>query len=260
MHEQSVGMEWGRPGEKVGFIENKSMRTIGTGTLVSFTPLTTTDFEVTFDAPLPDGIHAGAALENLTCTPDVEIRNSRFLSCRARGLLLSTPGKIVVENNIFESSGSAILIAGDANQWYESGAVTDVTIRNNEFRYPCMSSLYQFCEGIISIFPEIPEPDPAYPFHRNIRIEGNTFHPFDYPILYAKSVDGLTFSNNKLIRSNEIKPFHKRKAGITLDACKQVVIKNNTAEGDVLGKTIVLENMKKNQLKLGKGSFFKLSK
>lgn len=260
MHEQSVGMEWGRPGEKVGFIENKSMRTIGTGKLVSFTPLTTTDFEVTFDAPLPDGIHAGAALENLTCIPDVEIRNSRFLSCRARGLLLSTPGKIVVENNIFESSGSAILIAGDANQWYESGAVTDVTIRNNEFRYPCMSSLYQFCEGIISIFPEIPEPDPAYPFHRNIRIEGNTFHPFDYPILYAKSVDGLTFSNNKLIRSNEIKPFHKRKAGITLDACKQVVIKNNTAEGDVLGKTIVLENMKKNQLKLGKGSFFKLSK
>lgn len=135
------------------------------------------------------------------------------------------------------------------------GAVTDVTIRNNEFRYPCMSSLYEVLRRNHKYLSGNTEPDPAYPFHRNIRIEGNTFHPFDYPILYAKSVDGLTFSNNKLIRSNEIKPFHKRKAGITLDACKQVVIKNNTAEGDVLGKTIVLENMKKNQLKLGKGSF-----
>ena len=57
----------------------------------------------------------GDALENLTWSPDVEIKNTFFGSCRARGLLVTTPGKVVIENNIFESSGSAILIAGDAN-------------------------------------------------------------------------------------------------------------------------------------------------
>lgn len=47
--------------------------------------------------------------------------------------------------------------------------------------------MYQFSEGIISIDPEIPRPDPEQPFHRNIRVEDNEFHPFDFPVLYAKS-------------------------------------------------------------------------
>jgi len=258
MHEQSQGMEWGRKNEKVGFIENQSMRTLGTGTMTSFEPLNKSEFIVEFQAPVPNSLKVGAALENLSCTADVEIRNSFFGSCRARGLLVSTPGKVIIENNIFESSGSAILIAGDANQWYESGAVKDVLIRNNTFRYPCMSSVYQFCEAVISIFPEIPKPDIRYPFHSNIRIENNKFYLFDYPILYAKSVDGLSFVNNTLIRDTTYQPFHYRKDGITLDACRKVIISGNRAEGNVLGKTIRLHDMKPGDLKLRNESFFQL--
>ena len=36
------------------------------------------------------------------------------------------------------------------------------------------------------------------PFHRNITIEQNTFHAFDYPVLYAKSTEGLIFSGNTI--------------------------------------------------------------
>jgi hypothetical protein len=258
MHHQSQGMVWGRKGDQLGFIENKSMRTLSKGEFKSFEPIDEAEFIVELTEAVPDWLKPGAALENLTWTPDVEIRNSFFGSCRARGLLLSTPGKVVVENNTFESSGSAILIAGDANYWYESGAVQDVTIRNNTFNYPCMSSMYQFCEAIISILPEIPEPDRNYPFHRNIRIESNTFHPFDYPILFAKSVNGLQFVNNTLIRSTKIEPFHPRQAGITLDACKNVVVEGNNVEGDVLGNKVELINMSKKELKLPKREFFKL--
>lgn len=43
--------------------------------------------------------------------------------------------------------------------------------------------------------------DAAKPFHSNIHIVNNTFHPFDYPVLYAKSTDGLYFNNNTIIRS-----------------------------------------------------------
>ncbi len=148
----------------------------------------------------------GDALENLTWSPEVTIRGCHFASNRARGVLISTPGRVLVESNRFESSGSAILIAGDANYWHESGAVTEVTIRGNVFEAPCLTSMYQFCEGIISICPEIPKLDPAFPFHRNIRIEDNEFHPFDFPVLYAKSTAGLTFSNNRLIRSRALLP------------------------------------------------------
>lgn len=256
MQDMSVGMEWGRSGELVGFIENNTLRTVDTGTLVSFKALDKSDFILEFAEPVPEIVETGYAVENLTCTANAEIRHNYFGSCRARGLLVSTPGRVVIEDNVFESSGSAILIAGDANAWYESGAVKDVTIRNNEFRYPCNSSVYQFCEAVISIVPEIPSPDVRYPYHRNIRIENNTFHLFDYPILFARSVDGLTFMQNKLIRNNIYQPYHYRKDGITLEACRNVRIGKNTVEGDVLGRRIKLENMSRRDVKLVKESFF----
>ena len=242
MHNQSIGFIWARSGEKIGFIENDAMNTFGTGIAQSFRTISPELFEITFQNPLPEELEEGDALENLTWTPDVVITNSFFGSNRARGILVTTPGKVIIENNVFESSGSAILIAGDANGWYESGAVKDVLIRNNIFNDPCMTSMYQFCEGIISIYPEIPKPDPEKPFHSNIRIENNEFHPYDYPVIYAKSVYGFSFTGNKLIRSNRFKPFHNSKSTFTFDACRNVIIKGNTFEGDVLGKNIRLIN------------------
>lgn len=235
MHDMSKGMEWAMSGDEVGFIDTNTMHTFSVGTVRSFKAIDEFRFELEMESDLPEGIAESVALENLTWTPDVDIRNSFFGSCRARGLLVSTPGKVVVENNIFESSGSAILIAGDANYYYETGAVKDVLIKGNEFRYPCMSSMFEFCEAIISIVPEIPNPDIHYPFHRNIRIEHNTFNPFDYPILFARSVEGLSFIGNVIKGSSEYKPFHERKKAITLEKCSRVKIKDNTVVGPVLG-------------------------
>jgi len=238
MHAQSTGMTWGRPGDRVGFVENETMRTIGQGLCTGYLVKDRDTFEVSLAEPVPALLEAGDALENLTWSPDLEIRGCHFASNRARGLLVSTPGRVLIENNRFESSGSAILIAGDANQWYESGPVTDVTIRRNTFEAPCLTSMYQFCEAIISIYPEIPRPDPAHPFHRSIRIEDNEFYPFDFPVLYARSVEGLQFSNNLLTRSHEFVPFHPRKAGVTLEFCRGVRIEGNRLQGEILGRTI----------------------
>lgn len=260
MQSMSEGMEWGRPDEKIGFIEHKTLRTASIGTVARFEALSKSEFIIELAEPLPTGVAAGHVIENLSCTADAEIRNCHFGSCRARGLLVSTPGKVVIEDNVFESSGSAILIAGDANAWYESGAVKDILIRRNDFRYPCNSSIYQFCEAVISIDPEIPEPDIRYPYHRNIRIVDNTFHLFDYPILFARSVDGLTFSNNTLIRDTTYAPYHYREEGITLEFCKKVTISGNKVEGDVLGRSVKIENMKSSEVKLNGERFFKLKK
>jgi hypothetical protein len=261
MHHQSLGMHWANAGDKVGFIENKTMQTVVTGIVKSFRAIDKELFELTFEQAVPKGIIVGNALENLTWTCNVSITNSLFKSCRARGILLTTPGKVVIENNIFESSGSAILIAGDANYWYESGAVKDVVIRKNIFRAPCMTSMYQFTEGVISVFPEIPQKDEKTPpFHSNILITENEFHLFDYPILYALSVDGIEFSNNKLSRSRQFEPFHKRKNGLTFEGCRKITVTGNTAEGDVLGNSIQLIKTPPKECKLIKDSFFKYAK
>ncbi|GHV32029.1 alpha-1,3-galactosidase B [Bacteroidia bacterium] len=252
------GLLWARPGESVGFIENTSLHTFATGTVKSFRDIDTRLFDLSFQEAIPQGVIAGNALENLTWNPNVLITDSYFKSCRARGILVSTPGKVVIENNIFESSGSAILIAGDANQWYETGAVKDVLITKNIFRAPCMTSMYQFCEGVISIMPEIPQKTAKTPaFHHNIVITDNEFHLYDYPILYAFSAENIEFSKNKLIRSRDYEPFHQRKDGLTFEFCKKISVKGNTVEGDVLGNTIKLINTSNKECNLGKDSFFR---
>ena len=256
MHHQTVGLHWARPDEVIGFIENKTMLTVATGVVREFRKIDDELFEISFRQSISDRIIAGNALENLTWTCNVLIKDSHFKSCRARGILISTPGKVIIENNVFESSGSAILIAGDANQWYETGAVKDVLITKNIFRAPCMTSMYQFCEGVISIYPEIPQPDVRKPFHQNIRIVDNEFHLFDYPVLYALSTENLVFSDNKLIRSHQFEPFHRRKAGLTFELCRKITVAGNTAEGDVMGRDIKLEGTAKNEVKLGRNDFF----
>lgn len=243
VHPQSTGFQWGRVGETVAFVDNKSMVTLSTGIIKKYKKINTKEFEITFETKVPSALTKGMVIENLTCYPDVIIRNSRFRSGRARGLLLSSQGKILVESNIFETSGSAILIAGDANNWFESGSVNNVLIKNNIFRYSCLTSLYQYCEAVISIVPEIPELDPEYPYHKNIRIEKNNFFLFDYPILFAKSVDGIYFINNTLYRSNEFQPFHYNKFGVKLIGCKNAFVGNNQEIGDILGKSVIIEQM-----------------
>ena len=250
MHHQSEGMNWGHVGDKINFIENLSMQSIGIGEIENFKRINNQTFILTFKNTIPKELKVKNALENLTWSPDLHVINTHFKSCRARGLLVSTPGKIVIENNIFESSGSAILIAGDANGWFESGAVDDVLIKNNIFTELCNTSSYQFCEGIISIFPIIPEFNKTTPqFHKNIRIEGNKFNPFDYPVLYAKSVNGISFNNNTVTRSIRFEPYHKRKYTFTFEGSKNISILGNTFSDDILGKNIQLKWTDKSELK-----------
>jgi hypothetical protein len=254
-HKMSLGLIWCDPGDRVSFIEKKPMVPLAIATVSKFTVLDEWSFSLEFEEDIPEYIDDGYSIENLTWTPNVSITNCFAGSCRARGYLISTPGKVVVENNIFETSGTALLIAGDANYWFESGAITDLTIRNNEFRWPCNSTHYQFCKAIITIFPEVPEADPSRPFHRNILIENNTFNPSDIPIIYALSVDGLTFKNNLITRSYEYEPWHYQKHNLHLVACKNVEISGNTLGEDVPGKNILLEGMDRSELKISNEEF-----
>jgi hypothetical protein len=256
MHEQSVGMRWAEPGDSIAFINHETMQSFAYGVITDFTAISKEDFIISFQDPVPSALIVKDALENITWTPDLTITNSLFSVNRARGILVSTPGKVLIENNTFESSGSAILIAGDANQWFESGAVKDVVIRKNNFTDACLTSMYQFCEGIISVDPEIPKLDNKTPFHRNITITENRFHPYDYPVLYAKSVDGINFSNNTITRSKRFTPFHPRKFMFTFLACKNVVVHNNKLEGEVLGKNILLQQTPAKEIKLSPANIF----
>jgi len=249
-HDMSKGLIWAEKGDTIGFVLKKNMQTKAYAIVSQFKSINEYDFILKFNTALPEDIDTLFSLENMSWTPNVSITHCFAGSNRARGYLISTPGKVLIAHNVFETSGSAILIAGDANYWYESGAVRDITIRDNEFRWPCNSSSYQFCNAIISIYPEIPQLDSLLPYHQNIRIENNSFHTADFPILYAKSVDGLYFNHNDITRSFEYTAWHPNQYNFFINACKNVQILDNQIAQDVLGRNILLKNMSKAELQI----------
>jgi hypothetical protein len=195
-------------------------------------------FLLCFEEPLSEEILAKAAagdmlaLDNADHTAAFTCTKNRFGSCRARGVLISTPKPVVISQNLFSSSGSAILVAGDSNYWFESGECHDVEITDNVFTDVCLSSSYQFCDGIISICPVVPEPNVKLPFHKSIRITGNTFDSPDTPILYAFSTENLVFSGNRIFHSPCAPKWHPGKWRIKLDHIKQAKLSDNTWVGE----------------------------
>ena len=234
-HGQSVGQTWwADPGNRVDYVFRDSVLTHGSNVVQSFRLLNDHEAEITLKEPVPVEIGPGWVLENMTAHPSVHIRNSRFGNQRARGVLFTTPRPVILEGNTFYTSGSAILINGDANGWFESGVVRDAIIRNNTF-INCNQADYQFGEAIISIDPVVNRPQPGSFSHGNIRIENNTFKTFDAPVLYAESVNGLSFTKNTIVRTHDFPAWHPRKVAITLDRCREVTIRDTRLKGDVLG-------------------------
>lgn len=241
---------WAKAGDEIAFIERGSMETIKTSAAESYTLESLDTFLLKLREPVSEDIisliNSGAlALDNITNTAAFICRENRFGSCRARGVLISTPKPVLIENNIFESSGSAILVAGDSNGWFESGECHDVTIKNNVFTQNCLSSMYQFCEGVVSICPIVPKPQIGKPYHKNIKIINNVFDSPDVPVLYAFSCKGLSVEGNKINKSPAAEKWHRSENLIKLQFCEDVTFENNfISNGFSLSSEPLLENCK----------------
>ena len=249
MHGQSYGFNAFFPGDTVAFVHSASMERFAHGLVKTASRLNDREVLLTFEKPVPAGLEEHDCVENMTWTPEVLIRGNHFTRTNTRGILLTTPRKAVIENNTFFRTGmSAVLIEADAEGWYESGPVRDVTIRNNEF----IDCAYQGGPGnaVIAINPSNKVVDARRPVHFNIRIEGNTFKTFDYPVLYAKSTRGLFFGNNRIIRTNDLDPQSGNHHMFWFNGCTNVEVSDLKLEGEVLGKNIRLENMPKSNIKL----------
>ncbi|WP_394801282.1 right-handed parallel beta-helix repeat-containing protein [Bacteroides pyogenes] len=238
MHGQSWGFEWGRVGDRIQFVRSATMDlTGGENEVAAIEPHGTDqtegarEFLIRFKQPVDERIseREGFGIENLTWTPEVVFAGNIVRNNRARGTLFSTPQQVVVENNLFDhTSGTAILLCGDCNGWYETGACRNVLIRKNRF-VNALTNMFQFTNAVISIYPEIPNLEGQQGFFHGgkdagIIIEDNEFETFDAPILYAKSVDGLVFRRNTVRANADYKPFHWNRSRFLLERVNRVQI------------------------------------
>ena len=237
MHPDCWGFEWGRPGDAVQFIRSQTMDPLDAPCRIeSIQPADAATcvgakvFAVTFDRDLPEMPEKNGAygMENLTWTPEVIFSNNTVRNNRARGALFSTPRRVLCENNLFDHvHGSAILLCGDCNGWYETGACREVVIRNNRF-INNLTAYYQFTKAVISIYPEIPDLEHQEKFfHANIDISHNEFEMFDLPLLYVKSAEHVRFAANTVRYNQEFPAFHENRHSFLFEHVADVTIDGN---------------------------------
>jgi hypothetical protein len=229
-------------GDTIDFINHNSLLAFATRVVKDYRKLNEYDIELTLTQPVPTKIGTDDCIENVTRTPSVLIRNNWFQRTPTRGLLITTRRKVIIENNTWFKTGmSAILISDDANSWFESGMVKDVTIRNNRF----VKCGYSDGAGVITIYPENTIfPKGAY-VHKNILIQNNFFDLVKPLVLVAKSTENLRFITNKIVENG----FLNRQQNVaSLEDCEKVVIQNNYIVGGTRVPAIELSKMKGSDL------------
>lgn len=250
-HGQAKALDNAEPGDKVMLIDNETMLPYATLTVKSFKNIGLWQMEYSFEEEIPARMKTKDGIENITWTPEVIFRNNIVKHNRARGMLFNGAGKMLVEDNYVQTSGSAILVAGDCNYWFESGPVGihgPLIIRNNVFD-ACLTNKYQFTHAQISIDPVIPKTTLGGDcYHKDIFIENNTFKVFDAPILFARSVNGLHFKNNTIEQIDTFEPWHYNPHMFKIEACKKIEIKNTKLVGKPLAKDIKLIRTAKNEI------------
>lgn len=197
MHGQAYGLDLFRVGEDVRFIAGKTLENGPTRKIKGVVNVSDREVLLSFTESIPEVYQSGDAIENASWQPRVIFSRNTVKNNRARGVLFTTPKSVRCFDNTFDHvSGSAILLAGDAQGWYESGACQDVIIARNRF-VSCLTSSYQYCLGIISIYPEVRDlAAQKKPYHGNIRIVDNRVEGSDAQFLYAVSAENVICRDN----------------------------------------------------------------
>lgn len=219
MHHQTYGFQSFLPGNTIEFIDPHTLLSLSSAKVKKAEMKNEREITITLDKPVTSKVKEteGLVIENVTYTPEVEIRGNYFSRIPTRGILVSTRRKVIIEDNtFFHMQMSGILIADDARSWFESGMARDVTIRNNDFIE---------CGGpVIFIAPEN-DRNEGY-VHCNITIANNRFRLTGTDAISAKSVDGLKITDNLFLTPEVMKIEHL----IKTRECKDVTVNGNIIE------------------------------
>ncbi|MGJ5819748.1 alpha-1,3-galactosidase-related protein [Paludibaculum fermentans] len=200
VHPQQRGFDFLAPGMKVELVHGPSMITYAEAVVRSAERRNSEYTRIRLTTPLPGALKIGDAVAAAGPYPEVVIRNCTIRGNRARGLLLGSRGKILIEDNTFHTAGAAILLEGDARYWFEQAGVRDLVIRRNRFE-DCNYGVWG--KAVIEVAAGIDSKErTGNGYNRNIVVEENLFRQFDTnPIVSAYCVDGLKVRKNRIEKS-----------------------------------------------------------
>ncbi|WP_413667863.1 right-handed parallel beta-helix repeat-containing protein [Mucilaginibacter sp. Mucisp86] len=216
MHDQTYGFDAFSVDDSIGLVHPASLLTYQNNKVSKVERLNNREFLLDFSKPMPDDMQTGDVVENITATPQVWIHHNTIEKIPTRGILVTTPRKVIIENNIINRThNSAIMINDDASSWYESGAVKDVTIKNNTF--------YECGGPVIALSPEN-KVKSAAPVHSGIKVIDNKIILKDIRFFDASSTFGIKVTGNEITTPRSIKNIDQL---ISLKDCQDTRVYNN---------------------------------
>lgn len=194
-HNQSYGYNALHVGDYVDFVDGNTLAIVGSSKIVSSKMIG--EYRIALELENADNLKVGQLIEDTTQCPNMIFKDNFMTRIITRGLLITTRGKVVVENNVFDSTTMhSILLSNDAKSWYESGRCEDVTIRDNVFN-TCPQ--YTVC-----VKPE--NGGNTNIVHSNITIENNTINS-EAGGFYVKCADNVKIKNNKFTKNGYKKTY-----------------------------------------------------
>lgn len=253
IHFEQTGFKFADSGDEVWFIQNPDPSRGEVNEVTETKFINEKYTELIFKNAIPNDLKKGDILENKTWNPTFTMRGCTIKDHRARNVVIKTPEKIIIENNEFSSMMSSILFRGETFFWYESGAVNDVVIRNNNFKYCAYSGSPH---AIMTVTPRLGKGfDKTILYDSNIVFENNTIENFDNAIIWADRVNGLIIRNNTIKRTDDPRALYPERPQFELINSKNVVIEKNRYEG-IPAKFLEADKKSRETLKMKRNKGF----
>lgn len=132
IHAESWGFQAFEQGDELEFIKWNTLQPFAKTKVQSYQRLNDTDIKLWLDRELPELELEKDVVENSSWTPNLYVRGCDFAQTAGRGILCTTQGEVLIENNRFYHLwGPALLIEDDCNFWFESGYTRKIVFRNN---------------------------------------------------------------------------------------------------------------------------------
>ncbi len=197
LHPQQQGFDFIVPGGKLELVHGPSLVTYGEAIVKTVERVNKEFTRVTLTQPLPAESIVGDVVASTDGYPETWIHHCVIRNNRARGILLGSRAKMVIEENVFHTPGAAILLEGDGRFWYEQAGVRDLVIRKNTFDN-CNFGVWG--KATIEVGAGIEKTCRATSrYNRNVVIEDNLFRTFGSgSLVQMYSVDGLTIRSNRV--------------------------------------------------------------
>lgn len=175
MHPETWGMQAFEKGDRLEFIRWDTLIPYGETVVESYEKLNDTDIKL-FVTAIPDGTVIGKdVVENATWTPDLHVTGCDFGPTSGRGILCTTRGRVVIENNRFTNLwGPALLIEDDCNFWFESGYTKEIVFRKNLVSGCDFGKTWETAP-VIRYTPKIMKEDSAEYVHGKLILTDNVF-------------------------------------------------------------------------------------